>query len=223
LFPNNQGTLHTSYHSGISFSLDNRDLRRVGEIMFGYPGPAWNPNRAFCIGGNGHLRAKPLFSLFRHIGCICQEGSEQLQALSLDDQIYRTLTLIMISPEETEKHHAQSMLCDSRRSIFDELIDRIRANLNNAISLTDMQEWSHYSARHLQHLFREKFDCTPMQFVRKQRLHIAMEKLQIGNEADTVTSIARQCGYRFSSNFSNDFQREFGLPPSMVLRASRRP
>lgn len=106
-------------------------------------------------------------------------------------------------------------------SSLDELVDFIRANAHSNLTLTDLEEQSHYSARHLQKLFREKFSCTPMQFVRRQRLTAAMERLQVSSWDDSVTSIARDCGYRFTSTFSHDFQREFRVAPSIVLRASR--
>ena len=60
-----------------------------------------------------------------------------------------------------------------------------------------------------------------MQFVRRQRLSDAMEKLQTADLDDTVTTIARDMGYRYTSNFTNDFQRAFGVKPSAVLRSSR--
>jgi len=104
---------------------------------------------------------------------------------------------------------------------LDNLVDYIGINSHQNLTLTDMEEQSHYSARQLQNLFREKFDCTPMQFVRRQRLSTAMEKLQTADWNDKVTSIGRDCGYRFTSNFSSDFHREFGVAPSVVLRASR--
>ncbi|MFM7548589.1 MAG: helix-turn-helix domain-containing protein [Cyanobacteriota bacterium] len=37
----------------------------------------------------------------------------------------------------------------------------------------------------------------------------------------TVTRIARDCGYRSTSQFSSDFHREFGQLPSHILWRSR--
>ena len=87
--------------------------------------------------------------------------------------------------------------------------------------MADLERLSHYSARHLTTLFRERFNCTPMQFLRRQRLDLAMERLTAPQPGDTVIRIARECGYRHASNFSVDFQREFGSKPSDVLRLSR--
>jgi AraC-like DNA-binding protein len=50
---------------------------------------------------------------------------------------------------------------------------------------------------------------------------MAMEKLQLASCDDTVTNIAREIGYHYTSNFTQDFQREFGVNPSAVLRGAR--
>lgn len=60
-----------------------------------------------------------------------------------------------------------------------------------------------------------------MQFVRRQRLEEAMEQLLAAGDGATVTRIARDCGYRSTSQFSSDFHREFGQLPSHILRRSR--
>ena len=101
-------------------------------------------------------------------------------------------------------------------------MDFIRQNAHLNLTLTDLEEQSHYSSRHLQSIFKEKFDCTPMQFVRRQRLSAAMEKLETADCGDTVTSIARDLGYRYTSNFCTDFQKEFGVTPSVIMRSSQR-
>ncbi|MFM7548588.1 MAG: helix-turn-helix domain-containing protein [Cyanobacteriota bacterium] len=55
-------------------------------------------------------------------------------------------------------------------------MDDIISHRCSSITLTNLEEQSHYSARHLQSLFRKKFGCTPIQFVRRQRLEEAMEQ-----------------------------------------------
>jgi len=103
-------------------------------------------------------------------------------------------------------------------SRLDALIDDIWVNPGKALTLTDPETQSHDSARHLQTLFREKFDCIPMQYVRCRRLSLAMERLRAAHPGDTVTRIARDNGYRYLSNCSADVQRAFGVNLSEVLR-----
>jgi AraC-like DNA-binding protein len=104
---------------------------------------------------------------------------------------------------------------------LDELVDYIRSNRAVPLTMADLERLSHYSTRHLTTLFRERFQCTPMQFVRRQRLELAMERLTAPQPGDTVIRIARECGYRHAANFCVDFQREFASKPSDVLRLSR--
>jgi transcriptional regulator GlxA family with amidase domain len=62
------------------------------------------------------------------------------------------------------------------------------------LTLTDLEEQTPYSGRQLQNLFKEKFDCTPMQFARRQRLTAAAKKPQVAGLDDTVPTIARNMG-----------------------------
>lgn len=104
---------------------------------------------------------------------------------------------------------------------LDTLVDYIHTNAHLNLTLTDLEEQSHYSGRRLQQLFRDRFDCTPMQYVRRQRLGNALQRLKNAQPGDTVTRIARDCGYRHMSNFTVDFRKQYGIHPSSLLRASR--
>jgi AraC-like DNA-binding protein len=161
--------------------------------------------------------------LFSYIDNLLGESAHLPEALGLQEQIYRLVALaIMQSTGSMELHLRRSAsTIGPWNAKLDELVDYIRANIHLNLTLTDLEEHSHYSARHLQNLFREKFECTPMQFVKKHRLTKAMEALQTADEDDTVISISRTYGYRSSSSFTTEFRREFGINPSRVLRASR--
>jgi AraC-like DNA-binding protein len=164
-----------------------------------------------------------LWSYLSYVDQVLRESEYLAAGLALDEQIYRLLALSVLQAGgalERVKKHLKSPT-NKWTNPLDDLVDYIRSNTHLNLTLTDLEEQSHYSARHLQNLFREKFNCTPMQFIRRQRLSAAMERLQTCDHDDTVTKIARECGYRFISNFTTDFQREFGIAPSVVLRASR--
>ena len=143
--------------------------------------------------------------------------------LALDEQVYRLLALSLLQEEGVLESVEKRWKMSTKQWAhpLDDLVDYIRSNPHLKLTVTDLEEQSHYSSRQLQNLFKEKFDCTPMQFVRRQRLSAAMERLQTADEDDTVTDIARDCGYLCTSNFSTDFHREFGVTPSVVLRSSR--
>jgi hypothetical protein len=86
----------------------------------------------------------------------------------LDDHFYRLLGLALLQEEgAVEKiQKRQELATRNWTTPLDDLVDYIRLNPHLNITLTDLEEQSLYSGRHLQNLFKEKFDCTPMQFVR---------------------------------------------------------
>lgn len=220
------GVAHIGYFSGIICEIDQLRLERTARTMGG-EAIQWNAQKSYVLEhrqtNDPENNPKRLWSLFAFIDQLLGENAYIAAGLGLDEQIYRTLALSLFEKEGSLEKIQQRW--ESTKSNWtnqlDELVDYIRQNIHHNLTLTDLEEQSHYSGRHLQNLFKERFDCTPMQFVRRQRLSAAMEKLQIADLDDTVTTIARDMGYRYTSNFTNDFQREFGVKPSAVLRSSR--
>ena len=146
------------------------------------------------------------------------------QIVAFDDQIYRIIAIQLIKQLgllERASRRIISSRPSSPGNVIDRLVDFIATTLNTPLSLTDLEDQSGYSARRLQQLFRERFDCTPMQDVRRQRLQLALNRLEQPDAGETITSIARSLGYRQVRQFSADFRREFGYSPSEILRTHR--
>jgi len=145
-----------------------------------------------------------------------------LERLQLDDQIYRLMAALMV-PKLTQQSAYDRLCCRERegRDAFDELIDYIKANLDQPLNLTVLESRSHYSRRALQYAFRERLGCTATQWIRQQRLDLARQLLEHPRVGDTVASIAVASGYRSLSLFSVDFQQRFHLKPSDLLREAR--
>jgi AraC-like DNA-binding protein len=228
LSPRTGGIANVGYFSGIICQIEHSRLKRTiramkGEdtrIDLGEPYVFHRKKTDQQGAATGHLWAH-----LSYVDQVLRESDDLAAGLALDDQIYRLLAVSVLQAEGgLEKAQKRLRLSTNNWTHpLDNLVDYIRANAHLNITLTDLEEQSHYSARHLQNLFKEKFSCTPMQFIRRERLSAAMEKLQTADHDDTVTKVARACGYRFISNFTTDFQREFGVAPSVVLRASRGP
>lgn len=139
------------------------------------------------------------------------------QALCLDDLIQRQLVL-MLCPElalDALPGHEQGS--EQRFSL---LLEWLRAHRHEPISLTEMEQHSGYSRRTLQKKFQARFSCGPMQWLRRSRLELALEQLQRPQPSDSVTSIARRCGYINLASFSRDFSAAYGRRPSELLSAS---
>ena len=109
-----------------------------------------------------------------------------------------------------------------RDTSFEELLGRIRAHLAEPLDLARLEGWAHTSRRSLQVVFRDRLGCTPMQWVRQERLERALQWLKDPGPHDTVASIASACGYPSPSRFSADFRLRFQCTPSQMLGASQK-
>jgi AraC-like DNA-binding protein len=104
------------------------------------------------------------------------------------------------------------------RAKLETLVEWIEVNLGESIALSDLETRVHWSRRTLQYAFRDVYGCSPMQWVRRRRLHRAMQRLARPQPGDTVTLIAREFGFPSPVAFSRDFRRVYGCTPSSVFR-----
>ena len=163
------------------------------------------------------LQSRQLHALLQHLDA-CLGSHPALPArLGLDDVLLR-LVVSWLQPQQLEETAADRGRIHRRAggSSFDELIDYIRANLDQPLRLSDLEARSHYSSRSLQYAFRERLGCTPRQWIREQRLKQALVQLEQGGRGCSIRAVALACGYRHMGLFSSDFQKRFGFTPSAV-------
>jgi AraC-like DNA-binding protein len=143
-----------------------------------------------------------------------------LPHLGLDRQL-ATLSALLACPELRQSAEQEpGSQQDSDHSI-DHVIAYIDDHLSQPLNLADIQGHSHYSRRALQYAFRRRFNCTVTQWIRARRLDLAHSRLSLGAAGDSVSSIAKACGYRSMSLFSIEFQQRFHCKPSQLLREAR--
>ncbi|MBZ0112230.1 MAG: AraC family transcriptional regulator [Thermoanaerobaculia bacterium] len=104
-------------------------------------------------------------------------------------------------------------------------IDFILANLHRSHTLDDIARAVYLSPFHFHRVFQSIVGETPAQFTRRVRLERAISTLS-HDPARSLTSVALDCGFASSSDFSRAFKRRYGVPPSAfdieTLRAERR-
>jgi AraC-like DNA-binding protein len=163
--------------------------------------------------------AVPLLSVLQHINDCYGVDPGLPSRLGLDDVVYR-ITVSLIAPQICDEDDLDSGRASSRagRTAFDELIDYIKANLDQPLRLTDLEARSGYSRRALQYAFLSRLGTSPSQWIREQRLLRAMECLTRGAGPVRIKDIALICGYKHKSLFHADFKRRFGITPSEALR-----
>ncbi|MEB3257691.1 MAG: AraC family transcriptional regulator [Cyanobacteriota bacterium] len=213
--------------SSVSLFVEPAAIRRVAAVMAGQdPEDSSNGSKAdhaslFPLRPLPAPDALSLFSLLRYIDSCASVDPQLPMRLGLGDVILRQVAC-WLQPELLAAPIGQTSppLNGRRGSAFDELLDYIRAHLDQPLRLSDLEARSFYSRRALQYAFRDKLNTTPVQWIREQRLARAMEQLQQEGPAASIRAVALACGYRENSRFSTDFKQRFGLTPSQVKRAS---
>ena len=97
--------------------------------------------------------------------------------------------------------------------VTDSICDALQANLGKRWTLTDMEEISGLSARALQYAFKARFACSPMDWLREQRLQLARRRLLL-DDFSTITQLALECGFGSASQFAAFYKARFGITPS---------
>jgi AraC-like DNA-binding protein len=211
-------------HSDVSLFIDPLAIRRVTAAMAG-EGPESSTKAEqpwlFPMVKLEPSQASILFSLLHTIDTFASVDPELPMRLGLEDVILRQVAC-WLQPELLAAPLGQACPAVDRRSraAFNELLDYIRAHLDQPLRLSDLEARSFYSRRALQYAFRDKLNTSPVQWIREQRLSRAMEHLQQEGPAASIQAVALACGYRQTSQFSTDFKRRFGLSPSQVKRAT---
>ena len=96
----------------------------------------------------------------------------------------------------------------------------IHDNAHRDIGLADIAGAIGVSPRSVQYTFRRHLGTTPLEYLRRVRLHRAHRDLQAADPAvDTVMEIAGRWRFGHPGRFSMAYKETFGTPPSRTLRA----
>lgn len=107
---------------------------------------------------------------------------------------------------------------DSNASAIARAIGRIRGDLRSPIVIPSLARQVGMSASSFHKNFKTITSTTPLQYQKELRLLEARRLLRTGGAS--VTAAAFEVGYESSSQFSREYARKFGVPPSRDLSAT---
>ena len=209
------------FHSAVVIQLQPEQVARVAAIMAGRNDHADASPQAFSgfkpLGIPSGPSARLLHGQLQSINASTALDPQLAIQLGYDDILIR-LIATLLNPALLHQDATDQLRWQERdgRAAFDELIDYIRANLDQPLRLSDLEARSHYSSRALQYAFRKRLGCSPKQWIREQRLEHAMQQVQQSPPKASIKAIALACGYRHMGLFSRDFRNRYGLTPSQV-------
>lgn len=138
--------------------------------------------------------------------------------IRLDDLIRRLIVMLLV-PDLLEAGETADVAQEP--FLHASLVEWLLAHLNETISLSDMEQRSHYSRRSLQFAFKRRFGCGPMQWLRQQRLAKARALIEAPGAPSSLMEIALACGYLSMASFSRDYLARYGERPSHHWRRLR--
>ena len=101
---------------------------------------------------------------------------------------------------------------DSDASAIARAIGHIRGDIRSPIAIPDLARRVGMSASSFHKHFKAITSTTPLQYQKELRLLEARRLLKTGGAS--VTTAAFEVGYESSSQFSREYARKFGVPPS---------
>jgi AraC-like DNA-binding protein len=118
-----------------------------------------------------------------------------------------------LDPAATDRRDAAKPVLLRRAIAF------IEENAHKDIMLSDIAEHVYVTPRTLQYMFRQHLDCTPMDYLRRARLHRAHHDLLSGTRASTtVTQVANRWGFAHIGRFAAYYREIYGRSPHDTLR-----
>lgn len=99
-----------------------------------------------------------------------------------------------------------------------EIQRKIRGNLDKPLPLNELAKEAGMSLSGMNRLFREYLKMPPHRYIREQRMRAAEEMLRLN--ALSVKETAAAAGYENALNFSTEFRKFYGYPPSAVRKRS---
>lgn len=109
-----------------------------------------------------------------------------------------------------------NMPLESKRR-FNEIIAYINAAYMENIKVEDIANEFGYNTKYLTALFKKNLNISPKEYIIDTRLRHA--ELLLVSSTDTISSIARQCGYNDEFYFMRIFKEKCGMSPTQYRNA----
>jgi AraC-like DNA-binding protein len=150
----------------------------------------------------------------RLVECLPNPGDAELLAPLVADEI-----LIRVLRSPIGVHVAEMGSADSGVQRVAKAIAWLRDNFSLQMKVADLAELAHMSVSSFHEHFKAVTSMSPLQYQKALRLHEA-RRLMLSRQMDATTA-CRLVGYVSDSQFSRDYSRFFGSPPSRDIARLR--
>jgi len=121
--------------------------------------------------------------------------------------------LLQLIAHYLEESHAEHVLKGNKmEKSMRKVVQFINSNLNRQITVSELSSITGYSKDYFTRIFKQSFDCLPLEYVASAKMNYAKKRLRDTNAP--ITEIAEELGFCDSSHFSKFFRRHIGIPPN---------
>ncbi|KAF6655203.1 AraC family transcriptional regulator [Paenibacillus polymyxa] len=120
---------------------------------------------------------------------------------------YRLVQEVHEAAEAGGRHNDGDGIVEALRK-FKEKLD---TGFATELRITELAEQTGFSPVYLRRTFASRYGCSPKEYLNHLRNEHAVRRLRF--TSDSVTDIARACGYSDVYQFSKTFKKRNGLPP----------
>lgn len=103
-------------------------------------------------------------------------------------------------------------LTDSSLSYIGRAVRHLRANAFEPIQVEELAALSGMAVSSFHKHFRTVTSMSPIQYQKRLRLQVA--RLRLFHDPTDIAAVGHSVGYTSASQFSREYRREFGVPPS---------
>ena len=122
---------------------------------------------------------------------------------------YMTILIVNI----LRKVHSQNLSKNKEvAEVWQALTEFIDENLNQKLSLEDLAQKFFYNPSYFSRAFKQKFECSPIEYIARERSRKAAELLA-ANPQMTMDKIAEECGFGDKSSLYRSFEKFYGCSP----------
>src|SRR5258708_11000780 len=207
-------TTHASHAEPfLSVRLD-LDPHRIAELVLKVYPEGLPPVRRWSAGYITSADVSMVNAMRRLVACLPDRGDAELLAPLVVDEI-----LIRLLRSPIGVHVAEMGFADSGVQRVAQAVAWLRDNFSQPMKVADLAELVHMSVPSFHEHFKSVTAMSPLHYQKALRLHEA-RRLMFSSPMDATTA-CRLVGYVSASQFSRDYRRFFGSPPSRDIAKLR--
>lgn len=142
-----------------------------------------------------------------------------LTQLGIEDLLYRQSVMLLrpdlFSNDSTTERLSKD--ATKRKKLLQVLCEYIADHLTEPLTLTDLERVSGVSARTLQSMFIAEYDCSPMVWLKEQRLQ-KVRRYLLSNQVESIEGAALAAGFQTMPSFFLAYKNRFGETPGQTRR-----